>query len=87
MSTKFHRISLNVYFISLLFNTKGIRDTFKIMLDDLERKSKTIELQSKNQQEFTKTMIKLKQQLEKANEATNQYKIQLEKKEIEIKVS
>ncbi|KAG2373394.1 hypothetical protein C9374_012133 [Naegleria lovaniensis] len=62
-----------------------IRDTFKIMLEDLDRKSKTIELQSKNQQEFTKTMIKLKQQVEKANEITNQYKIQLEKKEIELK--
>ena len=56
-----------------------------MMLEDMERKTKTIELQSKNQQEFTKTMLKLKQQVEKANEVCNQYKVQLEKKDNELK--
>jgi len=55
-------------------------------LEDLDRKTKTIELQSKNQQEFTKTMLKLKQQLDHTNETTIQLRTQLEKKEVENKV-
>ncbi len=71
----------------LFFFTTGIKETFKMMLEDLDRKTKTIELQSKNQQEFTKTMLKLKQQAEKATETTNQYKLQVEKRDLEIRVS
>jgi len=64
----------------------GIKETFGMMLEDLDRKTKTIELQSKNQQEFTKTMLKLKQQLDHTNETTIQLRTQLEKKEVENKV-